>query len=59
MNSEKKKITELSEIEQIALEDIFPIVDVSENQTKKVTYGDLKILDYEIVDEWEDENETS
>ena len=54
MNNEKKKLTELTEIEQVANEDIFAIVDVSENETKKVKYSDLKILPYEVVEEWEE-----
>lgn len=41
MNNEKKKLTELTEIEQVANEDIFAIVDVSENETKKVKYSDI------------------
>lgn len=58
MNNEKKKLTELTEIEQVANEDIFAIVDVSENETKKVKYSDLKILPYEVVEEWEETSNT-
>lgn len=54
MNNEKKKLTELTEIEQVANEDIFAIVDVSENETKKVKYSDLKILPYTVLEEWEE-----
>ena len=58
MNNEKKKLTELTEIGQVANEDVFAIVDVSENETKKVKYSDLKVLPYEVIEEWEETSNT-
>lgn len=58
MNNEKKKLTELIEIGQVANEDVFAIVDVSENETKKITYADLNILPYEVIEEWEETSNT-
>lgn len=45
------KISELEELTTVADDDILPIVDVSENETKKISFNNLNILQYVIVEE--------
>lgn len=45
------KISELEELTTIASDDVLPIVDTSETETKKVKFGSLNVLQYVIVDE--------
>lgn len=45
------KISELEELTTVADNDILPIVDVSENETKKISFNNLNVLQYVIVEE--------